>query len=918
MTVGVPLLESKLHIPRRRRGLVPRLRLERRLDITALPPVVVVSAPAGFGKTTLLTEWLATDTEPGQQHTAWLSLDRRDSDPSIYWSYVVAALRKVVPDVGADALAALPSSPLESVVATLLNDLAALDSDVVLVLDDYHVIESVEVQESMRFLVEHLPPQLHLLVATRADPPWPLAALRARGDLLEVRAADLRFTGAEASAYLNDAMGLTLSAGDIDALEDRTEGWIAALQLAALSLQGRDDPAAFIAGFAGDDRFVVDYLADEVLDRQPKEIRTFLLQTSILNRLSASLCAAVTGCTDAKAILDTVERSNLFLVALDDRRQWYRYHHLFGDVLRARLLDEHPDPTELHQRASQWFEANGEPVEAVRHAMEAADYPRAARLVELGLPALRQARLDSTQRQWLDALPPEIFENRPVLTIGLIGAHMVTGDVAGIDELVTTVERWLDPDCPKDDMVVYDQSELPRLPGQAAMYRAGLALLHGELPAAIAHGQRAADLAATDDHLGRGAAAALIGLAQWAGGNLQASARQYAAAIAEFETAQFFADILGCSLGLADMQVAQGHLTAAERTLTAGLDLAAAHGPLRGTADMHVGLAELHIERNELDAAAEHLRISLSLGEHLALPQHTYRWRVVDAGLRSINGDHAGALDLLRQAEHHYNTDYSPKTRPVTATTARVRLAAGDVEGALRWADGSGLSADDESAYLHEYEHLTVARVLLAADRAVEAAPLLTRLLAAAEAGGREGSAIEALLLLAAAHQAMGDTGPALDALEAALIRAQADHFIRVFLDTGPPMTTLLQLAVRHGRAPDQASALLAAGVVSSALTNEPASALPSEAPSTAPSARSNVPSSTAVSASPPQRLVDELSRRELDVLRLLRTDLSGPEIAAELMVSLNTVRTHTRNIFMKLGVTNRRSAVRRADELSL
>ena len=885
----MPLLESKLHAPRRRRGVVARVRLDRRLDRDALPAVVLVSAPAGFGKTTLLTEWLAADGEDARR-TAWLSLDRRDSDPSVFWSYVIAAARKVAPEVGADALATLQSTPtaLESVVASLLNDLAGLEGDVVLVLDDYHAVESIEVHESMLFLVEHLPTQLHLVVASRADPPWPLARLRARGELLEVRASDLRFSGDETAAYLNDAMGLDLTAADIDALEGRTEGWIAALQLAALSLKDSDDPGAFIAGFAGDDRFVVDYLVDEVLNGQTDDIRIFLLETSILERLTAPLCAAVTGRRDAKAMLETLERSNLFLVALDDRRQWYRYHHLFADVLRARLTDEHPERVaDLHRHASDWFESDGDRPEAVRHALAAADHPRAAELIELAIPALRQARQEATLRAWLDPLPGEVFANRPVLALGLVGARMGSGDSEGVGELLDSIEGWLGPDRPKHDMVVHDQVELRRLPAQAAMYRAGLALLRGDLAGTIAHGERAAGLSADDDHLGRGAAAALTGLALWADGDLEGGARQYAAAIAEFEAAEYFADILGCSLGLADMQVGQGHLRAAERTLAAGLDLAATHGPLRGTADMHIGLAELHIERNELDAAAERLRSSLELGERLALPQHAHRWRVVDARLRAAHGDHAGAIELLREAERRYDTDYSPKVRPVTATTARVRLAAGDLAGAEQWATESGLSADDEPVYLREYEHLTFARVLMATGRAHDAVSLLERLSAAAEAGGREGSAIEAEALLALAHQAGGVTGQALAVLGDALTRAESERFVRIFLDAGEPMTWLLKTAVRHGRAVDQASALLAAGTTPTPVRAQ-------------------------------HGLVDELSSRELDVLRLLRSELTGPEIAAELVVSLNTVRTHTKNIFSKLGVTNRRSAVRRADELGL
>ena len=366
--------------------LVTRPRLSERLSRGAESALTLVSAPAGFGKTTLLAEWLAAAPADGRS-VAWLSLDQRDNDPALFWTYLVAALKTATPGVGAGALSLLqpPEPPSEAGLVTLLNDLDAISNDVVLVLDDYHVIDARDVQDGMAFLLEHLPPQIHLVIASRTDPALPLARLRGRGELVEIRAADLRFTPGEAAAYLNGVMGLVLTAADVAALEGRTEGWIAALQLAALSMQGREDVTAFIAGFAGDDRYIVDFLAEEVLQRQPEHVQHFLLQTSILDRLSGPLCDAVTGQDGGKAKLAALEQGNLFLVPLDVRRRWYRYHQLFADVLHARLRDEQPDDVpDLHRRASAWYEQNGEPSEAIRHALAAQDFERAADLVRAG------------------------------------------------------------------------------------------------------------------------------------------------------------------------------------------------------------------------------------------------------------------------------------------------------------------------------------------------------------------------------------------------------------------------------------------------------------------------------------------------------------------------------------------------------
>jgi len=901
-----PLLETKLHVPRWRRNLVARRSLSERLSRGTESALTLVSAPAGFGKTTLLAEWLTVAAADGRS-VAWLSLDQRDNDPALFWTYLVAALNTGAPG-GAGALSLLqpPQPPNEAGLVALLNDLDAISNDVVLVLDDYHVIDARDVQDAMAFLLEHLPPQIHLVIASRTDPPLPLARLRGRGELAEIRAADLRFTPGEAAEYLNEVMGLVLTAADVAALEGRTEGWIAALQLAALSMQGREDTAAFIDGFAGDDRYIVDFLAEEVLQRQPEHVQHFLLQTSILDRLSGPLCDAVTGQDGGKAKLTALERGNLFLVPLDDRRRWYRYHQLFADVLHARLLDEQPDDVpELHRRASAWYEQNDEPSEAIRHALAARDWERAADLVELAIPAMRRSRQEAAVLGWLKLLPDEVVRVRPVLSVGFAGALLAGGEFERVEARLRDAERWLDgatgirqgSQASAAEMVVVDDVEFRRLPAEIELYRAAQALARGDGPGAVRHSRRALELSPADEHLGRASAAALIGLAFWASGDLEAGHSGYAECMAGLRRAGHIADTFGCAIALADIRRTQGRLGEAMRTYEQALQSAPQQGGsvLRGTADMYVGMSEIHRERDDVPAATQQLLRSQELGEHIGLPQNRYRWRVAMARVREAEGDLGGALDLLNEAERLYVGDFFPNVRPVPALRARVRIAQGEIGEALGWARERGLSVTDDLSYLREFEHITLARVLLArymaerAERPVqEATRLLESLLRAAEEGQRTGSVIEILVLQALVRQARGDVPAALTSLQRALTLAEPEGYARIFVDEGPPMASLLRAAAKQGIAPRYVRRLLAA--VNKTEDSTPAS----------------------------QGLIEPLSERELDVLRLLGTDLGGPEIARELVVSLNTVRTHTKNIYAKLGVNNRRAAVRRAQELDL
>ena len=888
-----PLLETKLHTPRPRRALVPRPRLDALLDQAWEATLTLVAGPAGFGKTTSLADW-STRVGDGRG-VAWLSLDERDSEPSSFWTYLVSSLRTVAPDVGTAALDLLgtPHAPPRAALESLLNDLASCPSHVALVLDDYHLVQSAEVHEGMAFLVEHLPAQAHVVLATRADPPLPLARLRARGELVELRARDLRFTAGEAMQYLRDGMGLALDEQQVAALDQRTEGWIAALQLAALSMQGRTDVGAFIAGFTGDDRYIVDYLVEEVLQRQSEPVRRFLLETSILHRLTGPLCDAVTGRDDSRAVLEELDRQNLFVIALDDRRRWYRYHHLFADVLRARLLDEHPERVQaLQRRASAWFHQNDHPAEAVDHALQGEDFPLAAALVERALADLRRDRRETDLRRWLQALPDDLVRSNPVLTVALVGALMAQGDLDGVDGRLQDAERWIERHADDPRLLT---GPLRTLPSNVAMYRAGQARILGDVAGTIAHAERVHALSTDDDHLERGAAAALLGLARWSTGALEDARRGYTEALRHLSEAGHLSDVLGCRLALSDIEIDLGRLDVAAEVLDQGLRSAheAAHPP-RGTADMHVGLAALHVERGDLDAALLHLAASDALGEHAGLPQHPYRRRVVLAQVRLAQDAPAEALALLEDAERVFDSDFSPEVRPVPAMAARAALACGQLDVAERWARDRGLAADDALSYLAEFEHLTLARVLLAQTRAGHDGTadaldrLLGRLLDAAELAGRPGSALDVLVLRALHAEQRGDAARARAELAEAVGRAEPQRYVRTLLQHGPAVVRLLR-GLPDQRTGSHLHRLLAAA--------EP---------------------TTVTTAVPRQRLPERLSDRELEVLHLLATDLDGPDIARQLVVSVHTVRTHTKAIYAKLGVNNRRAAVTRARELQL
>jgi len=925
-----PLLLTKLYI------------LERLNEgLSSGRKLILISASAGFGKTTLVSEWIATLTPsphpPGEGaavRAAWLSLEEGENDPTRFLTYFIAAIQMVTANFGEVVLSALqsPQPPTtDSILTILLNEIAKLPNNFILVLDDYHMIDSKAVDNILTFLLEHLPPQMRLVITTREDPSLPLPRYRVRGQLIELRTADLRFTPAEAAEFLNQVMNLKLSAENIAALETRTEGWIAGLQLVSialrspLSMQGREDIASFIQAFTGSHRYVLDYLIEEVLQHQAEYIRSFLLQTSILDRLCAPLCNAVTEREDGgqqvgKEVLDVLDRSNLFLIPLDDKRQWYRYHHLFADVLQAHLIEAQPEQvSRLHQRASAWYEGNGLRSDAIRHSLAAEDFERAAELIELAWSAMDISYQSSTWLGWVKALPEVLIRARPVLNMGYAWALLDGGELEASEARLREAERWLD--APTDKMVVVDKEQFRSLPASIATARAYRSLALNDVPGTIKYAQKALEVVPEDDQVRHNQAISLLGLAQYTSGDLEAAERSLADFHTNLRKTGELPTLIGITFLLADIRVALGRLQEAESSYEQTLRLATSQGepmPL-GTADLYRGLGELFVEWNDLEAAAQHLLTGQKLGEQTATTDWPHRLYVSQARLKEAQGDLDSALNLLDEAESVYVRAPLPDVRPVAALKARVWLKQGKLAEALGWAREQGLSVDDDISYTREFEHITLARVLIAAgksDRRAssldEATRLLERLLQAAESGGRLGSAIQILLLQALAFQAQDNLPHALAVLERAMVLAEPEGYTRIFMDEGEKMRALIEKLSHDRNHPlsSYSDELLAA-------FTQPVAAPIVAAPKSADTRQRSDMSEPEVQPAK-KMLVEPLSERELEVLKLLRSELSGPEIARQLIISLNTLRTHTKNIYNKLGVNNRRAAIRRAEELDL
>ncbi len=892
------LLATKLHVPGSPRGQVLRPRLTARLDEGLARGLILASAPAGYGKTVLLADW----ARRGEHPVAWLSLDAGDNDPARFWHHAVAALNRARPGIGERVAPLLgPPAPtsFQSLVTALINDLAG--EEALLVLDDYHVINAQQVHESLSFLVEHRPAGICVVLASRSDPPLPLARLRARGQLTEIRVAELRFTPAEAGKLLQHATS-ALPDASVAALAARTEGWAAGLQLAALSLRGHDDAAAFVAAFTGSHRYVLDYLAEEVLEGQDKQVRMFLLETSVLERLSGPLCDAVTGREGSQALLEQAERAGLFLIPLDEVRRWWRYHHLFADLLQARLQEEQPGRVAtLHRKAAAWYAGCGLADDAIGHAVAAGEMLWAARIIEQHFDTVYYWRSEgATIHRWVSALPPDLARSRPRLLLVQALMTATGGNLGAVEPLLGAAERVAAgaAEEPFEPSAGRAGSMLVNVPALIALHRSYLAQLRGDAENTAAFAQRVLAELGGGERLVESLAQWNLAVAEWLRGRLPAAERAFASSIDAWRTVgqRTLAAYGGYQLG--QVQQAQGRLDAAARTCLQAMEFAAPPGqpapPMAGPA--HVGLAEVAYQRNELDAALRQVTDGIALCRRFVYSAPLAAGLVTLAWIREAMGDPAGAREAMGEAGEASPGPAGP-LNPVSAQQARLLLAQGDVAGVVRWAHQNGLGPDDEPDYAREPGHLVLARMLLAQDLSGRALALLDRLHGAAATPDRAGSLIEIGALRALALAASGDEEGAVTALTGTLMLACPQGYVRVFADEGAPMAALLGrliAAQRTGRAAAEVPLGYLARLQRAFAAGPPA---PNPCPS---------------------GIVNPLTSRELEVLEMLAAGRSNLAIAGELVVTLDTVKKHVGHVLGKLGAANRTEAVARARELNL
>ncbi|HLO18527.1 MAG TPA: LuxR C-terminal-related transcriptional regulator [Anaerolineales bacterium] len=898
-----PLLSTKLFIPPVRSKRVARSGLIIRMNNSLDKTLILVSAPAGFGKTTLLAEWVAQAGLP----VAWLSLDAGDNDPNRFLRYMIAALNVALAN-GETAICATAQSmlqsvqplPIQTILVALINDLTSMPEPFALVLDDYQFITGPEVNEALTFILEHVPSHVHLVIASRVDPSLPLHRLRAAQRLLEIRTEDLRLTVDETSAFMNTVMELRLRAEDISILNARTEGWVVGLQMAALSMQGMTDYSAFIQGFGGSHRYILEYLIEEVLDRQAAKLQTFLLQTSVLDRLCASLCDAVLAEEyNSQAILEYLDRSNLFFTPLDQVGCWYRYHHLFANLLQAQLQHSQPELIHtLHLRASQWYEEAGLPEEAIQHAFAAKELERAAGLVERSAIDILGGGEMSSLLNLFAALPEDLVLRRPMLCVLHAWALTFAGRFEQVGPRLQQAERWFQPG--------ETTPEARRVLGSTAILRGLVADFQGNMGSAIELALQADKLLPEENLAERSIIPFVLGDYYWDTGELDKAEQAFDRIKQIGNTSGNLWTISVALHKLALVKVMQGKLHAARDLYQEAIDLASKRGGQQygSMGAIYVGMSDLSREWNELGTARQAVTQAIKNMEHWPNPTNLVSGYVTLARICLSQGEIELAEDALKRAEEFSNMGkIFPITR-ITMEACRVRLwlAKGNLAMANQWAIEKNLDDKHDLAgqkinYMRELEWIAMARLLIARGELGRALAFLTIVAQTAEASGRNGRQIEILILMTLALQSAGRTTEALNVLSKSLALAESERYMRVFLDEGRPMEELLRACNKRMDGPLKGytqELLDAFKMLTAGQAQIPASSYPA------------------------QPLVESLTGREIEVLHLLATGLSNRQVAERLYLSEGTVKTHTHNLYAKLGVQSRTQAIARARELDL
>jgi len=878
------ILQTKLNIPQTRLSIIQRPRLMDKLNAGMDSSLILVSAPAGYGKTTLIAEWL-----PVTQHRrTWFSLDESDNSPRQFLIYLLTALQQVQKEIGQSVERTLQASELpalEAMIKSLLSEWSADMVDTLLVLDDYHVITNMVIHEALNTILTYLPPRLHLVILTRADPPLPLARLRVRNHLTELRASDLRFSVDETAAFLSQTMGLTLSQEQAASLEVRTEGWVAGLQLAGLSMQGREDVEEFITAFTGSHHYIVDYLVEDVLNRQSELVKEFLLKTSILEQMSASLCNALTKDANSQSMLEELERTNLFVVSLDNERNWYRYHHLFADVLRKHLKTQLPQIVqELHHRASDWYQLNGQSAEAFSHAMLGEDSTRALDIVEENAWKMVLHGELAILQDWVRSLPAEMISKRPWLCIHYAWALLFSGEADSAEKQLQSAEACFGKNQATDMPI--------EIQGHSLAIRAWISYQGGNLEQAVAMSRQAIEFIPEMDPAVRCLLAGILGQGCVAENDFVEAARHYTDMVRmAYASGNVMMEVAAqCALGW--LKETMGKLQDAETIYQAAIERAVQfNSPSVGQA--YLNLANVYYERNELDLAKQNgqkaIESARTWGHVDALATgYLYMARITHAQNDEVNAN-ANLSEMENTIRGHVLEP--PTLILLEALSARLSLIQGNHGAAHQWVKEQDLTIDDPINFFNEVQYLTWAQLLLAENQLDSVVPLLERLHKEIESSARFGNLIEVLVLLSLAFEQQGKPDTARATLLRALDLGESEGYMRVFLNLGSPMEhSLKQLKVENPNQKIYIQNLLVAFGGSIA------------------------PESNSKS----QLLIVPLSERELEVLRLVALGKSNRQIADDLVLATGTVKRHLNNIFGKLNVQNRTECVARVKELDL